>query len=90
MKQILVLEAFGKDGGWRESVSMASLAASEARVSEIDGLDAISLDLEPDVADSHFGSVFGSEDFNLKVLNRVGQFRLQQRVHQSLDGDAKP
>ena len=42
---------------WRESVSMASVAASEARVSEIDGLDAISLDLEPD----------GSEDYDPSI-----------------------
>ena len=52
---------------WRESVSMASVAASEARVSESDGVDAISLDLEPDVADSPFGSVFGSEDYDPSI-----------------------
>ena len=52
---------------WRESVSMASVAASEARVSEIDGLDAISLDLEPDVAGRHFGSEFGSEDYDPSI-----------------------
>ena len=54
---------------WREAVSQASLTASEARLSEADGLDE-SLDLrelEPDAADSQFGSILDSEDYEPSV-----------------------
>ena len=58
---------------WREAVSIASVANPEARVSEVDGADAISLDLEPDAADSPFGSNFGSEDYVPSIQPEASQ-----------------
>ena len=58
---------------WREAASIASVANSEARVSEVDGVDAISLDLEPDAGDSPLGSNFGSEDYSPSIQPEVSQ-----------------
>ena len=58
---------------WREATSIASVANSEAHISEGDGADEIPLELELEDVNSPFGSNIGSEDYEPSIQPQGSQ-----------------